>query len=107
MLQSRHGITFPIILIGIILLISISGTVVYLQGRKTEEEKIDPVLHVVQKTDFVAQVLCEGEVQSSENVEIKSEVRSRSGKITVLSAIPEGTKVKGGEVLVELDSSIF
>lgn len=107
MLQSRHGITFPVILIAIILLISISGTVVYLQGQKSEEESIDPVLHTVQKTDFVAQVLCEGEVQSSENVEIKSEVRARSGKITVLSAIPEGTKVKGGEILVKLDSSIF
>jgi len=43
-----------------------------------------------------------GTIQAREQVIIKSEVE---GKTTILSLIPEGTKVKQGDLLVELDAS--
>lgn len=43
-----------------------------------------------------------GTIQAREQVIIKSEVE---GKTTILYIIPEGTKVKKGELLVELDAS--
>ena len=61
----------------------------------------------VEKGNFVAKVLDQGEVQSSENVEIRCEVRARNGQLTVISLVPEGTKVKAGDFLVRLDSTAF
>ena len=47
-----------------------------------------------------------GEVESSSNTEIVCEVKSRgSGGTAILWVIEEGTKVKKGEKLVELDAA--
>ena len=43
-----------------------------------------------------------GTIQAREQVVIKSKVE---GKTTILSLIPEGTMVKKGDVLIELDAS--
>lgn len=61
----------------------------------------------VEKGNFVAKVLDQGEVQSSENVEIRCEARARNGQLTVISLVTEGTKVKAGDFLVRLDSTAF
>jgi len=61
----------------------------------------------VEKGNFVAKVLDQGEIQSSENVEIRCEVRARNGQLTVISLVPEGSKVKAGDFLVRLDSTAF
>lgn len=61
----------------------------------------------VEKGNFVAKVLDQGEIQSSENVEIRCEVRARNGQLTVISLVPEGSKVKAGDFLVKLDSTAF
>ncbi|MCP4944824.1 MAG: HlyD family efflux transporter periplasmic adaptor subunit [Planctomycetaceae bacterium] len=51
-------------------------------------------------------VLEQGEVESSSNTEIVCEVKSRgSGGTAILWVLEEGTKVKKGEKLVELDSA--
>jgi len=47
-----------------------------------------------------------GEIESAENVEIKSEVRSRSSSGTaILEIVPEGKVVKKGDFLVRLDDA--
>ena len=61
----------------------------------------------VEKGNFVAKVLDQGEVQSSENVEIRCEARARNGQLSVISLVAEGTKVKAGDFLVRLDSTAF
>ena len=51
-------------------------------------------------------VLEQGEVESSNSVEIRCEVKSRSGggsSTTILDVIPEGTPVQEGDWLVTLD----
>jgi multidrug resistance efflux pump len=61
----------------------------------------------VTKGEFVSQVLDQGEIQSSENVEIRCEVRARNGQMTVLTVVTEGSRVKEGDFLVQLDSTSF
>lgn len=53
-------------------------------------------------------VIEQGEVESASNVELRCEVKSRSGGgggVTILEVVPEGTQVQPGDVLVRLDSS--
>lgn len=64
------------------------------------------VTDVVSRAPFDHIVLEEGTVESSSNIEVVCEVKSRgSGGTPILWVIDEGTYVKKGDKLVELDSS--
>ncbi|NLZ64131.1 MAG: HlyD family efflux transporter periplasmic adaptor subunit [Lentisphaerae bacterium] len=56
----------------------------------------------VQEGPLVINLLESGTIQPKEQLIIKSEVEGRS---TILSLIPEGTRVSKGDLLIELDSS--
>lgn len=61
---------------------------------------------VVSRGPFEHVVLEQGEVESSKNIEVICEVKSRNSAGTaILWVIPEGTVVQEGDKLVELDSS--
>ena len=62
---------------------------------------------VVERGDFVSQVLDQGQIQSSENVEIRCEARARNGNTTVLNVVPEASLVQPGDFLIQLDSTAF
>lgn len=65
-----------------------------------------PILELISKGPFDHVVLEQGEIESSSNNEVKCEVKGRGGSGTpILTVIPEGTFVKKGDVLCELDSS--
>lgn len=65
-----------------------------------------PMIFQVTRGDFVHEVTTRGELESSVNVEVRCEVRSRSNAWTrILEVIPEGTIVQPGDVLIRLDSS--
>ena len=70
---------------------------------------VDPdalITQVAKRGPFDHVVLEQGEVESSSNTEIVCEVKSRgSGGTAILWVIEEGTKVKEGEKLIELDSA--
>lgn len=53
---------------------------------------------------FVHEVIGRGNVESSSNVSIASEV---DGKTTIMSLIPEGSWVEAGEVIAQLDPQII
>ena len=58
--------------------------------------------------EFVASVNEVGDIESSDNVEIRCQVRSRGGSgATILELIPEGTKVRKGDFLCQLDDSLL
>lgn len=60
----------------------------------------------VKREAFLHEVVERGDIDSSSNVEVRCEVRSRgSGGITILEIVPEGTHVKEGDFLVRLDDS--
>ncbi len=66
----------------------------------------EPMLHTVENGPFDHVVLEQGEIESSSNNEVKCEVKGRGGSGTpILSVVPEGTLVKEGDVLCQLDSS--
>ena len=65
-----------------------------------------PMIHVVERGDFVHEVTERGNVESASNVEIRCEVKAKnSAGTTILEIVPEGTNVQPGDVLVKLDSS--
>ena len=66
----------------------------------------EPMLHHVAEGPFDHIVLEQGELESSSNNEVKCEVKGRGGSGTpILTVIAEGTLVKKGETLCQLDSS--
>ena len=67
---------------------------------------IQPLFEEVKVSDFVLEFVEPGEIESAENVEIKSEVRSRSSSGTaILEIVPEGKVVEKGDFLVRLDDA--
>lgn len=65
-----------------------------------------PVLDTVTRGPFDHIVLEQGEIESSSNNEVKCEVKGNGGSGTpILNVIPEGTFVKKGDLLCELDAS--
>jgi RND family efflux transporter MFP subunit len=64
------------------------------------------ILHAVARSDFVLDVIERGEIQSAGLNEIRSLVKSKNTPgVAILKIVPEGTEVKEGDFLVELDSS--
>jgi HlyD family secretion protein len=67
---------------------------------------LEPMVFQVTRGEFVHEVAARGELESSVNVEVRCEVRSRSNAWTrILEVIPEGTLVQPGDVLIRLDAS--
>ncbi len=106
--RNQNGLVAPFVIAAIVavVLLSLAGYF-YFSGSSGEGETIAPIMAKVTRGEFVSQVLDQGEVQSSENVEIRCEVRARNGSLSVLSVAPEGSLAKGGDFLVQLDSTSF
>ena len=105
--KNRNGLVAPFVIAAVIAVVLLGLAGYYFWGGSGEAEKIDPIMATVTRGEFVSQVLDQGEVQSSENVEIRCEVRARNGSLSVLSVSPEGQLAKGGDFLVQLDSTSF
>ena len=70
------------------------------------ENEVQPLFEIVKTAEFKLEFIEPGEIESAENVEIKSEVRSRSSAgVSILEIVPEGTVVKKGDFLVRLDDA--
>ncbi len=66
----------------------------------------EPILFEVIKGPFDHIVLEQGEIESSSNIDVVNEVKARGATgMTILSVVPEGSYVKKGDKLVELDAS--
>ena len=64
------------------------------------------LLHTVNRDDFELTVTERGEVESFDLIEVRSLVKAKNSTGTaILRIVPEGTAVKKGDFLVELDSS--
>jgi RND family efflux transporter MFP subunit len=78
-----------------------------LAGRHTGADADEYLTATVWKGPYDFAVLEQGTVESSANVEIRCQVRSRGSNIMVIDVVPEGSVVQEGDVLVELDASNF
>jgi RND family efflux transporter MFP subunit len=71
-----------------------------------EEPSIDFLTIKACREPFVHTVLERGEVESSSNIEVRCQVRSRnSSGVNILEIVPEGTSAEAGDFLVRLDDS--
>jgi len=75
-------------------------------GLSSSNAEQSALLYEVERGEFIHEVTDRGTVESSSNVEVRCEVRSKgSGGTTILEIIPEGTYVQPGDVIARLDSS--
>lgn len=103
----NNGLAAQFVIFGLVAVVLLGVAGFFYVGRNNQEIAIDPIMSSVTRGEFVSQVLDQGEIQSSENVEIRCEARARNGSMTVLSVTPEGKMVKAGDFLVQLDSTSF
>jgi RND family efflux transporter MFP subunit len=97
----------PLWLVAFLALVSAAGAAAwYRQSADAEAYDTPPLLFEVVEAPFLHEVVERGEIGSSSNVEVRSEVRSRSSLgTTILEIVPEGTRVEPGDFLVRLDDS--
>ncbi|QEG34855.1 efflux RND transporter periplasmic adaptor subunit [Bythopirellula goksoeyrii] len=73
-----------------------------------QEATTDAILHNVDRRNFTLDITERGEIKAGGVTEVKSEVKAKNAAgIAILKIVPEGTQVKEGDFLVELDSSIL
>ena len=87
-------------LVGFVTHFVVGGISTTLQGFFDEQPEIEFLTTPAFEAPFVHMVLERGEVESSSNVEVRCQVRSRSTGISILEIVPEGTRVEKGDFLV-------
>ncbi|MCG8650109.1 MAG: efflux RND transporter periplasmic adaptor subunit [Pirellulales bacterium] len=105
--RRRHGGFLGGLLVCLIL-IGVVGAIGYkfIFGDKTNSVSKDLIVQPAARGAFDHIVLEQGEIESSSNTEVICEVKSRGYTgVPILWVIDEGTRVKAGDKLVELDSS--
>lgn len=106
---SRRAFSLVGLMGALVVLAGMAGAAVWwfspaLLNRETQETILsDPV----KVGAFVYDVVERGEVESSSNVEVRSEVQSRGagGGVAIIQIVPEGTIVQPGDFLVKMDDS--
>lgn len=98
-----HASMRMVIILSVLLL---GGWLVFRGGDGTDELAGESLFHKVDRGDFVYAVVEPGEVESSSNVDVICEVKSRNSSGTViLEIVPEGTWVDTGDFICKLDDS--
>ena len=91
------------------ILATIVGLVIYFMRGKDDDPQTTPLLTAVSRGPYEHEVLDQGEVESSNNIEIRCEIRARSASTgpstSIIDIIQEGAYVKQGDWLVTFDSS--
>lgn len=101
----RRGASRFVAVSGVVIVIAVLATGGVLFTRGDQAKKFDPILTVAEIAPFEATVLEQGQLESSDNVEFRCEIKSRYDNPAVIAVVPEGTLVKPGDVLVRLDRS--
>jgi HlyD family secretion protein len=70
--------------------------------RKSDTAKLDGPTYEVKRGPLTISFVESGSIKAKEQIIIKNEVE---GRTSIISLIPEGTRVKKGDLLVELDAS--
>ncbi len=111
----HRGNTTLLVVCALLALVAIGGVVYWTMFREGQTAATGPILNEVSKAPFENTVLEQGEVEPASAIELRCEVKSRSGggggSTTIIEIVPEGTFVKGprpeapkGDLLVKLDA---
>lgn len=102
--HSRGNAMMLVVAVMVVVAVLVGGIYFFMRSEASATE--GPLLYEVSRKPFDHIVLEQGEVESSSNIEIRCEVKSRNTSGTqIIWVIPEGTPVKKDELLVKLDSS--
>ena len=107
-MANRNAGVITSLLVFLVVLASLGGGGYWFWKRSQESGvRTDLIVDTVSRGAFDHIVLEQGELESSSNVDIICEVRARSGGqgTPILWVVDEGTGVKEGDKLVELDDS--
>lgn len=87
-------------------LIATGGGLWWWARHRSTSNGSNVLLHTVQRDDFELTITERGEVEAFDVTEVRSLVKSKNTTgASILRIVPEGTSVKKGDFLVELDSS--
>ena len=115
--SARSGSVLIIVAVVLVVLAVAVGGLAYYVSQQVSDPSSGGLTAIVERADFIHDVVESGEVESSENIEVRCEVKSRNGAgTTILDVVREGSFVRGpytndageevpGEILVTLDSS--
>ena len=106
----RSGFSFTGFVVSLAALSAVGATLWYfLPSFDFSAAEVMPLMHTVQRDDFLHEITESGNVESASNVEIRCEVHSHGqggqGGTTILEIVPEGTYVKPKDFLVQFDDS--
>ena len=106
--RGRVRVGFPrgIALRGLLIVLALLAAVpviavVALERFPLSSQESGPMMVTVQRGLFVHDITERGSIESAKNVEIKCKVKSRSGGITILEVVPEGTVIKPEDCISE------
>ncbi|MDP7302593.1 MAG: hypothetical protein QGG09_05800 [Pirellulaceae bacterium] len=91
-------------LLVVIALVAIGATAVFVSGSISPEDTGPNLTHAITRGNLLVTVTEQGTLESSNNTEIKCEIRGFS---TVTWVIPAGTVVEPGDELVRLDTKVL
>ena len=107
----RSGNVTALLLIAMVVIAALLGVLWLTFGSSGNDEGVLPIFQKVVRESYSHIVLEQGEVQSSDNFEIKCEVKNRTGgnspSTTILDIVKEGIQVKKGDWLITFDSSVL
>ncbi len=90
----------------VVALLMAGGGLYWWFGSDDSPDDSNILLHTVQRDNFELAITERGEIEAFDVTEVRSLVKSKNTSgIAILRIIPEGTFVKKGDFLVELDSS--
>ena len=102
-INGRRGLQSPKVIGAIVIVALICIIVLWLKVvRGSEETGSDLVTFIAKRGPLTISVLESGTIKPRERIIIKNELE---GRMSILSLIAEGVKVKKGDLLVELDAS--
>ena len=105
----RSGISWTGLIVGLAVVAAIPlASWKFWPPHQAVELPFEPVIYQTQQGPFEYVVTENGEVESSENTEVRCEVQSRSGSgggTMILELVPEGSYVHTGDLIARLDSS--
>jgi HlyD family secretion protein len=87
---------------GVICIIVVAGAAVFGGGSRTEKVEESVPLFTVKRGPLDIIVTCPGSIVSRDVKILQSELE---GRATIISIVPDGSAVKKGDLLVELDAS--
>jgi HlyD family secretion protein len=105
----RRGGNVLLLLLGaVVAFVAVVGGWWWLTRDNDDDAGARVVLHTVARDDFALTVTERGEIESAGVTEVVSEVKAKNtAGVAILRIAPEGSVVKAGDFLVELDASLF